>query len=356
MPLEGGERFFSYLESTYARSNREHWIPSGCSLHERIYHLVPNHTLCFSTFEQIRYWPKKPIFQKNVNEVVAEASDLLCKLIIAGSKRFKLAMPLTAGWDSRILLSALKGISNEVYFYTLQYRNLDDNSPDIRIPRKLLRSLGLVHHIIDCQKEVPTVFRQLYQYNTSISHFDDWGKIAYGMSNMYPEERVCIKGNCSEIARCFYYKFGTHQEIHSPEQIIALENGWNAIPFVCDQISNWFSDAREVSDKANIDILDLFYWEHRMGSWQAQSQLEWDIAQEAYTPFNHRGLIEVMLAASTKYRCAPNYLLYKMVMTSLWPDVTREPINPETTKILLKNVLHRIGLYKIAKKVRNRLS
>ncbi|MFC1833053.1 hypothetical protein ACFL0S_13725, partial [Thermodesulfobacteriota bacterium] len=355
MPLQNGERLSSYFESTYARTTLEHWIPSGCSLYERIHHLVPNHALCFSTLKQIRYWPKQPICQKPVNVIVDEASDLLRKLLIAGNKRFKLALPLTAGWDSRTILSASRSISNDVYFYTLQYRDLNNNSPDIKIPKELLRSLGLDHHIIDCRKEVSKVFRELYEHNTSLSHFNDWGKIAYGMSDMYPEERVCLKGNCSEIVRCFYYPSGTHQGFNSPNQINALEKGWNEIPFVCDQISTWFSEAREASAKANVDILDLFYWEHRMGSWQAQSQLEWDIVQEAYTPFNHRGLIEVMLAASTKYRCAPNYLLHKMIMTSLWPDAINVPINPPTKKMLLKKILHRMGLYQIAKKVHNRL-
>ena len=106
LPLRNGERLSSYIRSSYAKTHIEHWIPSGSSLFEEVYHLIPNHYLRFSTLEQIRYWPKRILPQKRVNEVVAEASDLLKKLMIAANNRFKLALPLTAGWDSRILLSA----------------------------------------------------------------------------------------------------------------------------------------------------------------------------------------------------------------------------------------------------------
>jgi hypothetical protein len=351
IPLEDGERLSSYLKSEYVKKEKEHWIPSGCSLYEEVYHLIPNHALRFSTLEQIRYWPKGIISQKSVDEVVMEASGLLSKLMLAANKRFKLALPLTAGWDSRALLSASKSISNEVYFYTLQYRFLNARSSDIRIPRKLLRSLGLPHNVIDCRKIVPEEFSEIYQQNTTPAHMDDWGKIAYGMFDTYPQERVCLKGNCSEIVRCFYYESGTHEEIKSPGQIIALERGWNTIPFINDQISTWFNEACEASAQANKDILDLFYWEHRMGSWQAQGQLEWDIVQEAFTPFNHRGLIETILTVPTKFRCAPNYLFYQIMMEVLWPEVMSQPVNPKTAIMLLKNGLRYLGVYEIIKKV-----
>ena len=59
IPLKKGEIFYSYQKSTYKKNNIEHWIPSGHSLYDNIYHLVPNHYLQCSTFEQKRYWPKK---------------------------------------------------------------------------------------------------------------------------------------------------------------------------------------------------------------------------------------------------------------------------------------------------------
>jgi hypothetical protein len=366
IPLEDGKRLSSYNRSLYAQTVLEHWIPSGCTLFEKVYHLIPNHYLRLSTLDQVRYWPKRIIPRKRVNEVVTEASELLQKLMIAANERFKLALTITAGWDTRMLLAASKSISDEIYFYTLQVRDLNAKSHDIAIPAKLLQSLGLKHNLLNCNKPVPEAFRKIYIQNSSPAHVNDWGKMVYGMIDTYPQDRITVKGSCNEIARCFYYKYGVHAPIVSPDRIIALVSGWDAIMFAREQIHTWYNRACEVATEAKIDILDLFYWEHRMGSWQAQSQLEFDIVQEAFTPFNHRRLLELMLCTPPKLRSAPYYILSKRMNKVMWPEIMSQPINPMTQKERLAHILRRmrakamnriviilgqIGVYEITRKI-----
>jgi hypothetical protein len=243
------------------------------------------------------------------------------------------------------LLSASKDIAAKVYFYTLQYRDMTARSRDIAIPIKLLHSLDYDHHLIDCRIETDPEFDHIYGLNTPMAHNNDWGKIAYGMMvGGYPSERVAVKGSGSEICRCFYYETGNHQPIESPDQIIGLERGWSKIPFVCEQVAHWYEGAKPASDESGIDLLDLFYWEHRMGSWQAQSQLEWDIVQEVFSPFNNRRLLETMLGTSSEFRIGLHCPLYIKMCEILWPRVLEQPINPLTAKERLWRILHRVGL------------
>ncbi len=340
MPLSMGNRFFAYQRSDYKKSHIEHWIPSGCSLHENIQHLIPNHYLDFSTFTQKRYWPTQKLQARRLEDGVNEAAGLIQKLVQSAHKRFDLALPVTAGWDSRLLLSACRNIANDIFFYTLQYRKLQLQSSDIRIPRNLLRSLGYTHYVIDCRGAPDEEFYDVYERSTSISHKEDWGRIAYGMIKIYPSERVCLKGNCSEICRCFYYKSGMHHPISSPDEIAALEEGWKTLPFIIDQLSDWYYEVNTSTIETGVDMLDLFYWEHKMGSWQAQSQLERDIVHEVFTPFNHRGLLEMMLGVPSEFRCAPNYVLYRKMYEILWPEVMNQPINPpEDERDVSKDIL-----------------
>ncbi len=85
-----------------------------------------------------------------------------------------------------------------------------------------------------------------------------------------------------------------------------------------------------------IDILDLFYWEHKMGSWQAQSQLEWDIVQEQYTPYNPSGLLELLLGTHADIGSVPDYMLYYRMCSLLWSDAMVEPVNPPKTRAKLR--------------------
>jgi hypothetical protein len=65
-----------------------------------------------------------------------------------------------------------------------------------------------------------------------------------------------------------------------------------------------------------------------MGSWQATSQLEWDIVQEVFAPFNCRALIIYMLGVNVKYRSPFNNRLHKGIVRKLWPLMLTVPRNP----------------------------
>lgn len=352
--IEKGQRHDAYMASAYVAGSMEHWLPSGCSLYENVGGLAPNHFLRLSDLAQVRYWPNGPIGTLDIDEGAKEAARIMENLVLAANERFKLAIPMTAGWDSRLVLALSRKIATTTFMYTLRYRSLRKSSNDIKIPRHLLSSLGLQHKVLNCKSVVPDRdFTTAYETNTVPSHYNDWGKIAYGILKAYPQDRVCLKGNCSEIVRCYYYPKGHHLPVDSYTQIVALEKGWAGIPFIEQRIQAWFDGAADAAQKNNISILDLFYWEQRMGSWQAQSQSEWDIAQETFTPYNHRGLLETMLAVPAGFRKAPDYLLYEKIIQLSWPETLNYPINPPERERGIKPVLAKLGLYEWAKNRRD---
>lgn len=349
IPLTKGDRFESYYKSTYVKYEVEHWIPCGTSLYDDVFQLVPNHYFNISSFKQVRFWPNKAVTSITLDEAVQKVSSILNKSLVAANQRFKLALALTAGWDSRTVLSACKPIVKDLYIYTLQYRDLTFSSFDIKIPRDIVSTIGHDHHVIDCRKELNLNFKELYLGNTDNPHLYDWGFIANGMIGGYPSERIAIKGNCAEIGRCFFYKDGKQKPVKSANDILDLVADWKKIKFVKEQITDWFTGIKASEINKSYSLLDLFYWEHRMGSWQSQSQLEWDIIQETFTPFNNRELLETMLSVDVIYRKGPEYKLFKSVIHNLWKETLQSPINPKTNteQVLnvVKSVLKEVGLF-----------
>jgi hypothetical protein len=293
------------------------------------------------------------------DDALIKISSLLSATMIAANQRFQLAVTLTAGWDSRVILSACKPIAKDIYFYTLQYRNLIDSSNDIQIPHDILEQLGYQHNVIDCRKPIDKNFAEIYTQNTDIPHLFDWGLIAYGMWPDYPQERVAVKGNCIEIGRCFYYKTGKHETIFSVEDLFSLvtnyKSKWKDVEFVKKQVSEWFEEVKDSKTNKGYDLLDLFYWEHRMGSWQSQSQLEWDIIQEVFTPFNNRALWDTLLQTDPRYRCKPKYIFFRKLIQNLWKEILIAPINPKSLigqiKDNLKDTLKKFGVLRMLKKM-----
>jgi hypothetical protein len=350
MPLIERERFHLYTNSNYRKGDIEHWIPSGCTLYENVQHLVPNHYFDFTLYSQKRYWPNRKISRLTLEEGVEQVSELLKKIMIANHARFKLALPLTGGWDSRVILSSCKDIADDMYFYTLSYRTLTESSNDLKIPAKVLAHLGYQHHIIDCRKPVDKDFAQLYESNAYLSHLDDWGQIAYGMQGVYPEDRYVVKGSCTEIGRCAYYMSGIHGTV-SVDSLLNIVPRWEQVPFIKEQILKWFAQVNDKNANFGYDVMDLFYMEQRIGSWQAQSQLEWDIVQDSVTPFNNRKILDLLLGVDTKYRSIPDFILFKKIMQKQWPAVLVEPLNPRVFKDSLR-LIHRFVLRMIRPKLK----
>lgn len=328
-PLAPGERARAYWASDYVRDKREHWLPCGTSLYEDVHQLVPNHYLRTTDLAQTRYWPFAALQPRALPEAADRIARILSQSISGMAHRGPLAFPLTAGLDSRTLLAAIRGEAAETYFYTLRYRKLDKQSPDIRIPRSLLGKLGFPHHLIDCRAEAPADFVAIYEANSAPSHMDDWGTIAHGMLKGLPQDRIAIKGNCSEIGRCYYYPSGIPKAVPDADFFMGRFAGWEELPFLRAAVEDWLSRAKLVSDSSGILLFELFQWEVRHGSWQAQSQLEWDIAQEVFTPFNNREVLEAMLGVDPRHRIGPDHEIYREIALRLWPEVLSEPINPK---------------------------
>lgn len=354
------EQYFEFVNSECFKNNIEYSLPSGISYFSSIGHLIPNHFLSCSTLEQKRYYPNSSlpsVKSSAVDETAKISAEFLVKILQAARNRFNLALPLTAGWDSRLLMAGLKDIKSDVWYYTLQYRDLNNRSDDIKIPGDILASQGLEHNIIDCKKYPNAAFVNIYNKNTALAHLNDWGITAFGLLNGFPKDKVCLKGNCSEIVRCFYYTSGSHGLI---DNISLLPNkDLHSIPNIKKLIDKWFSEACIISQKNNIDILDLYYWEHRMGSWQAQSQLEWDIAQEVFTPFNCREFLEMMLSVPSSFRSQPKNKFYTKMINYLFPELMNFPVNPRSK--IIKSVNPKIkkiikactpyGILKVLKKI-----
>jgi len=259
-----------YLETPAYRDLLEYWLPAGATLYDELVHLRANHYLDIQKREQYRYWPWAEIEKINYDEALVRVSEILENSLYAASKRFSLALPVTAGYDTRLLVAASRKIHSDIYYYTLAYWHWDENSADIAVPHKLLTSMGIEHHILDCHSEMDEEFKQIYFNNVDLAH-PAWGDIAFSMLSQYPQERVAIKGSCSEISRCHHYKY-EYPDVIDGERLTMFAK-MQGSPLVVETMDSWLDESWPAANQNKVEILDLFYWEHRMGSWQPMSQL-----------------------------------------------------------------------------------
>lgn len=325
-----------YINSAYYEDRERPFFGDG-TIYNGVKHLLPNHYLDIENNITERFWIDKED-EVTLDEAIKEVAEILKGSLLSISKRQKMMIAVTAGWDSRVLLAASKEIKDKVSYFVSTMNILSHNHMDVRVPRKLLEKLGLELNVIEDLQPLRDDFTKSLKKNVSrarvlpktltIQHHYD-----------FSQNKISVNGNGSEIARSFYgNEHPTSSEIDGKYIMEAMKCPRNFI-YVENELNEWLNEARVISEEQNMNIMDLFYWEQRMGNWGTMYQAEQDIAIEEFCPYNNRKLLMIMLKVNSKYRVHPDYIFYKKLIEYLWIDTLQEPINPTSVKSKLRRML-----------------
>ncbi|MEW5746921.1 MAG: hypothetical protein AB1805_15945 [Nitrospirota bacterium] len=315
---------------SFEKRDCQFWWPGDSSPYREVRHLLPNHALDLSTGSAERYWPDGPLPAVSFAAAVERLPSMLKGLMGGAFSRFDPALSMTAGRDTRLVLAASRAFRDRLFCFSMKYWDMTEESPDITIPSRLLSRMGIGHTVIPCPSSMDRQFERLYNKNVATAR-EVYGVIAQGLDRHYPKDRVCVKGNAVGIAKCFY-KYALPEAERTREVtpgLLARLANMGDHPFAIRHLDRWLSGADLLY---NVEVLDLFKWENREGNWQAMSQLEWDIVQEVFVPFNCRDLLVTMLSVDEQYRRPPSYALNQALIASLWPELLDDPINPRGIK------------------------
>jgi hypothetical protein len=318
-----------YPDSTV---KRDCWWFGESSPYEQIKHLLPNHYLDLCSGHAARYWPGEKLKKCCEDVAAARIADLLIGFFHGATKRYNLALGLSAGLDSRVLLASCKQIADKTVFFTLVADHEIEISSnfDVIIPARLLKSLGYPHQIIKYECKLHKHFLDIYRMNLRyVSSATVLGLEIQGLYEHLPENFAFVSGNVSEIGRNFY-GIVSNDEI-SVELLMEFAGNPKG-QLAKKSISSWLDKCIGRCRKADIKVSDLFYWENRMGNWQAMVQLEEELVCDVLTPFNCRSILETLLSVDDKSRTKPEYSLYKKIISLTWPETLLEPINPQKIK------------------------
>lgn len=327
-------RAIDFINASKQRDT-EYWWPGDSCPYKEIKHLLPNHYLNLDSGSSYRYWPDRPLEKLPLEEVVGKTAKTIQGLLQSAANRYDLAVSLTAGWDSRLVLAASRTIRDKVSYVTVRQVGMPYNHADIVVAALLLSQLGLKHHVVEAPAAMGGEFLSVFEKHVPFPH-EKWGPDAQAIMQYNLHNRVVVTGSVAEAVRYFYGQ--TPNRKITPQLLSALTMGGDL--FATRSFEKWLVGTKDVF---NYNLLDLFYWEQRCGNWLAMCQSEFDLAwKDIFTPFNCRELLVNMLALEGKYRKPPNYELYRQVMLRLWPEVLSAPINPHKRKgigVLLKSFL-----------------
>ncbi len=305
----------------------EYWYPGGYSIYKNIFHLLPNHYLCLRGGVVKRFWPSKAIEHCPFDRCVENVCDLLKGMTESALNRFDFAMAVTAGLDSRMVLSACRDFPHTPFYFTHTHGELSCNDPDITIPAEMLKTLGLNYSVIKHYCDVDPEFATIMNRNVTTARLNKIQN-SYTMHQFFRQQQlqqmVVVNGVGGEMTRNFYF---VPSSIKITGPLLAKIAYMNGCSVVEDAFSAWLGDAAQRVEKHN-HVLDLFYWEQRMGNWAAMSYSEYDTAFESFSPLNCRKLVEFTMGVKPALRNPPDFRLNRAVVATLWPELLNWPINP----------------------------
>jgi hypothetical protein len=314
-----------YVNRRLSRGHTEYMWPGSSSPFREIRHLLPNHYLDLVTGQCHRFWPNKPLAPLMFDTAVARVSQCMPRLIEAAANRFDLALGVTAGIDSRLVLAASKSVRERLAYVSVKQAGMKDNHADLAIPASLLRKLGLPHEVIHPRPNMSDAFRKVYENSVYLAHAH-YGPDAEALLGRFDRAKVAVTGSGSEICRADIQLGIPFLEKKPSPEFLSVHQFGGLHPFSIQQVQPWCA---ATPHDCGIELLDLFEWEQGSGNWLAMTQLEFSIAwHDIFTPFNCREVLLSLLALPKQDRAPPDHRVYHALIRHLWPEVMNEPVNP----------------------------
>lgn len=318
-----------------------YWLPGDRTLYREVRALLPNHVLDLQSGAVVRDWPGAPLPVLDHASVLARSQQTLRGFLAAAHRRGGgLSVPMTAGWDSRLVLAMCQPHAADLYCYTLIYPNQSRANRDVAVPARLLRKLGLTHHVISYPHTVDPALRALCRRN-NVSGNDAFCADTQILREVYPDGMLCLTGDVAEIVKCHFRLGPDHSGPVTPADLARLL-GLPQHPFALEALRDWQAGAPA---DGPVHLLDLLCWEQMAGRWQAMIRSEYDVVQESFAPLNCRTLLVEMLTIDESLRKSPTFLFFAELIRGLWPETLGEPINPPERVGLKSRVMRAVGRF-----------
>ena len=293
--------------------------PGDITPYENIRQLLPNHYVDLSSGEVRRFWPLGALPHYDTDTAAKKIGETLSAIMTSVAARRHVAMPLTGGYDSRVLLACSGERKKDLEVFVV----IDPGTPshDTSIPKRLMSRLGLKGRILHA-KRFDKAFWDIYRQNVA-EMFWDKGSTKFFTFTRYGHGWFVATGNIAElIRRCSYYRDGIHPSAISPA-FLAQKAGYEGNPVAIRAFERWL---RDVPQDMDMEVLDLFYWEHRVGNWVSMGLTGLDTVCEVIPMYNCRTILEAGVTVDIAPRLEP-YQFFRRICEMFEPVTVSFPFN-----------------------------
>ncbi|WP_416334914.1 hypothetical protein ACKRLN_00350 [Anaerococcus sp. DFU013_CI05] len=334
--LNNDKEYLEYTNSRFFKINEGEWY-LDVTRYRDIFKLLPNHYFDLIENKTCKFWIETKYI--DYEDSINRACEIMINSLKSLDKRnyYKL-LALTAGYDSRVVyaVSHATNINNKYFLSTMN--TLKEDHPDLVIASQILKDDDRDLIIIDNLAELTEDFTYYYQKNIDSSRIYPKTLTAQHMlySPDFPNNTLILTGNYSEIFKDYYKK----TKASSGKEITKLIGIPKKYTIFDDSFDNWINENKGIINESKINMMDLFFWEHRLPNFGVNYVANQDIAAEEFSIFNNRELFMVLIKA--KYANKTNHTkIFKDIIERMHPRLMTYPINPTSGKASIAKFVKR---------------
>jgi hypothetical protein len=287
------------------------WLPSGTTAHRGLRRLLPNHGLRAGSLTAIRLWPKSMSCLSNAPALSSVIAALKASCEAAASLPGPVYLPLTAGYDSRTVLSAAAGLPKQIEAFTLHTNSI----VDLQVARRLAELSDMPHHTLKIDYASDEQQRQWVHRN---GHCVGGINMAlHPTLDSFKKPSTLLAGGGGEVARAFYWAGADRGDQTIGPSELLLRMKLRPVRSTIESTHQWL---KSLDGFDRFTILDLAYVEQRMGAWASPQRYSSLNHPVSISPFCGREYVLLALTASPEAR--RNRSLQRSIIEALRPDLS----------------------------------
>jgi hypothetical protein len=296
------------------------WISGDLTAHRGVLRVLPNHFLDLVHWKAQRHWPKPEDFRSWMpfEQGVARASEALSRFTSAVARNFSVALTMTAGNDSRLLLASARNVAAQCEFVTF---NHDTAKMDVDIAQALSRMAGVKHRVIQV---IEADAQQQERWNRAVGDTVVEGNRASHPTLREVHSDTLLTGMYGEIGRCRLYRQDlatiNSERIESDFVIERLTLPHH--PLTDAAFARWFDGVRGLPNSV---ILDLAFLELKFGNWAMGQHPAQNALKFHFLPYAQRQVLDSFMGVDPVEKTTER--LFSACIRYLWPELCSMPIN-----------------------------
>lgn len=306
---------------------QQHPMPNDLTVYQEVKNVLPNHYLDVRAQTAKRFFPIQKLAERSVEAAVDQTSEIVGRVLKKVLENEKVAIPLTSGFDSRLILSFFKDYTDDIVAYTFAHENFDSNTADIVVPTELSERFGFEYKVLPRKTLDKSQLKQAARDLAGMQN-DRIIENAYTLAMSEFNDRSFIPGDIIPLAKS---NFGQNLPDGLAFISYLVTKSHNYSSENKQAIKNWKDDLKPYLSSSNVSIYDLFFWENRWGRWFTNNAQNYDYVSNPLYIFNNRYLIELWLGVPRKLRSKK--AVHKGLITKQWPDLFEIPVNPDESKL-----------------------